>query len=131
VAANVSDVVILPDRLHCEQTRVCGDGAYQVANGTDLPGGAPAGARLYTTPSYPHGSTSRCRSGRSFQRGGHVLDPAGGNKPIPPASWQCGGRRNGRQRHVDRADAATAEIVHSYTQEVLALGRRVNILMEF
>src|SRR5580658_8060302 len=47
-----------------------------------------------------------------------------------PQLWHAG-RRNGRERHLDRADAATAKIVHSYTQEVLALGRRVNTLMEF
>jgi transposase, IS5 family len=28
-AANVSDVAVLPDLLHGEETRVWGDGAYQ------------------------------------------------------------------------------------------------------
>src|ERR1700728_1338280 len=45
-------------------------------------------------------------------------------------SWQRCCRRNGRERHFDCADAVTADIPHSYTEEILTLGRRVNIVME-
>jgi len=51
-AANISDVAILPDLLHGEETRVWGDGAYQ--GQTEVIGECAPGARDYTQRRCPY-----------------------------------------------------------------------------